>query len=72
MKGKTYAKEQADKYTKANYHQPSDEYSPDWDLTGAVEDAQLYFSLGQTLANEAIYPQWKEGSEFRLARKIKD
>ena len=72
LKGKAYAKEQGDKYTKANYHQPSDEYSPDWDLTGAVEDAQLYFSLGQKLADEAIYPQWKEGSEFRLARKIKD
>lgn len=72
LKGKQYAKEQADKYTKANYHQPSDEYSPDWDLTGAVEDAQLYYSLGQRLANEALYPQWKEGSEFRLARKIKN
>lgn len=72
INGKAYAKAKADEYTKANYHQPSDEYSDDWDLTGAVEDAQLYFSLGQKLANEKIYPQWKEGSEFRLARKIKD
>jgi len=70
--GKEYAQQKANEYTKANYHQPSDEYSDDWDLTGAVEDAQLYYSLGYKLANEKIYPQWKEGSEFRLARKIKD
>jgi len=71
-KGKEYAKQKAEEYTKANYHQPSDEYSDDWDLTGAVEDAQLYFNLGQRLANEKIYPQWKDGSEFQAARKIKN
>ena len=70
--GKAYALEKADGYTKANYHQPSDEYSDDWDLTGAVEDAQLYYNLGFRLANEDLYPQWKEGSEFRNARKLKD
>ena len=70
--GKEYAKQKAEEYTKANYHQPSDEYSDDWDLTGAVEDAQLYFNLGQRLANEKIYPQWKEGSEFRAARSLKN
>jgi len=70
--GKEYALEKTEAYTKANYHQPSDEYSDDWDLTGAVEDAQLYYNLGFRLANEEIYPQWKEGSEFRNARKLKN
>lgn len=71
-KGKEYAKKKSEEYTKANYHQPSDEYTADWDLSGAVEDAQLYFNLGNRLATEAIYPQWKDGSEFKAARKLKN
>ena len=72
LNGKEYAKNKVKEYTQANYHQPSDEYSDDWDLTGAIEDAQLYYNLGHRLAEEAIYPQWKEGSEFRNARKLKN
>jgi len=41
-------------------------------LKGAVEDAQLFFNVGLRLANEKLYPQWKEGSEFKNARELKD
>jgi Zn-dependent M28 family amino/carboxypeptidase len=71
-KGVAYAKGKSEEYTSVNYHQPSDEYSEDWDLSGAIEDAQLYLNMGLRIANEDIYPQWKEGSEFKRKRKLID
>jgi len=50
------------------YHNACDEYAEDWDLSGAVEDLQLYFALGHQLAMSNQYPNWKEGSEFKLVR----
>ena len=65
--------EKKKEFTTTNYHQPSDQYSKgDWDLQGAVEDAQLFFNVGLRLANEKLYPQWKDGSEFKSAREMKD
>ncbi|HPA39924.1 MAG TPA: peptidase M20, partial [Phenylobacterium sp.] len=50
------------------YHQPADEYSPDWNLTGAAQDAALLFDFGQQLANSTTWPEWKAGSEFKAER----
>ncbi len=72
-KGKEYAMEQKEKYTSTNYHQPSDEYNAEeWDLGGILQDAQLFFNIGQRLANEETWPEWKEGSEFKAKRELKD
>jgi len=71
-KGKDYAMSKRKEFTTTNYHQPSDHYTADWDLEGAVEDAQLFFNVGLKLANEKIYPKWKEGSEFKSIRKIRN
>ena len=35
-----YGKKKRDEYTNNDYHKPSDEVKPDWDLTGAAEDAE--------------------------------
>ncbi len=68
-KGKDYVKEMKENYVSTNYHRPSDHYVPDeWDLTGMVQDAQLYFNVGKRLAGENTFPKWKEGSEFKAAR----
>ncbi|HEX6737093.1 MAG TPA: M28 family peptidase, partial [Vicinamibacteria bacterium] len=64
-----WGKEQKDKYEEKDYHQPSDELRPDWDFSGAVEDAQLYFYLGLKVANANDMPTWKPGDEFEGARK---
>lgn len=56
-------------YTEQHYHQPSDELRPDWDLSGAVEDLQLYFSVGLTVANADRFPEWKPGTEFKAKRE---
>ncbi len=66
-----WGKEQVEYYERHDYHQPSDVYpaSPaSWDLTGAVEDAQLQFLIGRRIANEATLPTWNHGDEFERAR----
>ena len=63
-----WGKEQVDHYTEVNYHQPSDEYDPGWNLDGMVTDAQLGFWVGLALANADEMPSWNEGDEFEAAR----
>jgi hypothetical protein len=57
------------KYEETDYHQPSDELRPDWDLSGAVEDAQLLFYLGVKVAEGKNMPSWNAGDEFEAVRK---
>lgn len=64
-----WGKQQREKYEAKDYHQPSDELRDDWDLSGAVEDAQLMFYLGFKVANAPRLPAWKPGDEFEAARK---
>src|SRR4029079_6286952 len=40
-KDEAFSKKKRDEYTNNDYHKVSDEVKPDWDLTGAVDDAQL-------------------------------
>jgi len=57
-----------DEYRENRYHQPSDEYSPDWDLTGGIDDLHLFFRVGYELASSEAFPDWKEGTEFKALR----
>jgi Zn-dependent M28 family amino/carboxypeptidase len=56
-------------FTARCYHQPCDEWSADWDLRGAAQDASLAWRIGRALANSRAWPQWREGSEFRAVRE---
>jgi len=56
-------------YTENNYHKPSDEYDPGWDLSGAAQDLELLFEVGRRVANGEGYPQWKSGTEFKALRE---
>src|SRR5260221_142111 len=58
-----------DDFTAHDYHQPSDEVKPDWDLSGAAQDLALLLRVGRTLADGDRWPEWKEGSEFRARRE---
>ena len=55
-------------YVADRYHQPADEYSPDWNFDGAVQDGEILFDLGEKLANSDEWPSWKPGSEFKAER----
>ncbi|MBW4330621.1 M28 family peptidase [Stakelama sp. CBK3Z-3] len=69
VKGGKEAGEAADKdYTDNRYHKPQDEYDPDWDWSGALQDLQIYYRLGRELAEGDAWPNWYEGSEFRKIR----
>jgi Zn-dependent M28 family amino/carboxypeptidase len=63
-----YGETKRDEYTANDYHKPSDEVKPDWDLSGAVEDTQLLFEIGYRVAQGDRYPEWKPGTEFKARR----
>jgi Zn-dependent M28 family amino/carboxypeptidase len=56
-------------YTAKRYHQPDDEFSPNWDYSGMVQDAQLLHRAGYALANSADWPEWAADAEFRSVRE---
>ncbi len=64
-----YGLQKEEEYTKLHYHRPSDEYSNDWNMDGALDDLQLLFMVGSRIANEDQWPGWKPGSEFEKIRK---
>ncbi len=64
-----YGEQKRQEYTTNDYHKPSDEIKPEWDLTGAVEDAQLLFRVGYEVAQGAQWPEWKPGTEFKARRE---
>jgi Zn-dependent M28 family amino/carboxypeptidase len=68
-RGKEYGKQLQDDYTANYYHKPNEEYDPArWNLDGAVDDVQLLYNVGRSLANSDKWPSWKEGSEFKAIR----
>ena len=67
-KDEAFSKSKRDEYTATDYHKPSDEIKSDWDLSGAVEDAQLMFMVGYSVANTDRFPEWKAGNEFKAKR----
>jgi Zn-dependent M28 family amino/carboxypeptidase len=67
-KGAEWAKAQAAEFTALHYHKPSDEFRPGTDLRGGLQDLELLFDIGSTLAGEKRFPNWYATSEFRAAR----
>ena len=55
-------------YIEHRYHKPQDEYNPNWDWSGAVQDLTLYYQLGRELADGDQWPNWYQGTEFRAIR----
>jgi Zn-dependent M28 family amino/carboxypeptidase len=66
-----WGRQQQEEYERKHYHQPSDKYPPApgrWDLSGAVEDAQLQLVVGLRIADAPELPRWNRGAEFEKAR----
>ncbi len=64
-----WGKEQLDEWVEKTYHQPSDEYNEQWDLSGALEDLELLMNVTLSVANQPELPQWTPGDEFEAARR---
>jgi Zn-dependent M28 family amino/carboxypeptidase len=53
-----------DDYRTKRYHQPTDEWSDDWDLRGPVETMQVAHAVGARIANSDAWPTWHKDNEF--------
>jgi Zn-dependent M28 family amino/carboxypeptidase len=60
--------QQQEDYTEHRYHQPSDEYSSDFDLRGAVQLSNLVLDFATQIANATTLPQWNRDAEFASIR----
>jgi len=67
--GEQWTLARRDEYTAERYHKPTDEYDPEWDLSGAVNDLRILFDIGFRLSNETTFPNWRVGNEFRARRE---
>jgi len=68
-RGPAWGKAQIDDYFARRYRQTSDQYSPDWDVGGAVADLMLDYHVGLRVANSRRFPRWYPNSEFRTAHR---
>jgi Zn-dependent M28 family amino/carboxypeptidase len=68
-KAPDFGQARRNEYTSNDYHKPSDQVKPEWDLSGAVEDVRLLFQVGYRVANGERWPEWKPGTEFRARRE---
>lgn len=67
--GKEKTQQKIDEYWRKIYHKQSDNFYPETDnLDGLCQDAQLFYSVGNRLANESTFPKWNKQSEFYVAR----
>ncbi len=64
-----WGKQQTDAWTDHDYHAPSDQLEPTWDLSGAVADLGLLYQVGRRVADGDTWPAWKDGTEFKSARE---
>jgi len=67
--GRAWGQNQHDAFTANDYHKPSDEYSSDWDLSGAAENVLLMYAIGSRLAASRDFPAWSDGNEFKAIRE---
>jgi Zn-dependent M28 family amino/carboxypeptidase len=56
-------------FTTNCYHQTCDSWSPNWDLRGAAQEAELFYAIGSRLANDREWPKWNPQSEFAKVRQ---
>lgn len=68
-KPKDFGEQKYKEYNEKHYHQPSDEFNPDWDYSGAKQIARLGIYLGWRVAELPGMTGWKSGDEFEKARK---
>jgi Zn-dependent M28 family amino/carboxypeptidase len=54
-----YGDQKRREYITNDYHKPTDQVKPDWDLTGAVEDLQVLLEVGYRVAQTPERPVWR-------------
>lgn len=62
-----YSKMVQDDYA-GRYHTPEDVITDMWNYEGMYRDIELFYRIGEDLANSRAFPNWREGNEFRSIR----
>ncbi|PYP81658.1 MAG: peptidase M28 [Gemmatimonadetes bacterium] len=63
-KPKGFGAQWLEEYNDKRYHQPSDEYRPDFDLRGSVQLGEIVHRFARRLADAPSMPTWNAGAEF--------
>lgn len=66
--GRAAGQKLAADYRANRYHGPQDEYDPNWNWGGVMQDLQLFYRIGRSLAESKSWPNWMPGDEFRAIR----
>ena len=64
-----WGRAQDEDFTAHHYHQPSDEYHPDWDFRGDAKLARFGFVLGWLASEQPHSIEWQPNDEFAVPRK---
>jgi Zn-dependent M28 family amino/carboxypeptidase len=56
-------------YNSTDYHQPSDEFDPAWDFSGAADDMRFLAELAWRISQQQEMPRYNEGDQFANVRK---
>jgi Zn-dependent M28 family amino/carboxypeptidase len=66
---KEWGEEQFKAYNTANYHQPSDEYSDNWNFKGMIQSAEIALAIGRRVADMNEMPRFNPDDEFAKAQQ---
>jgi Zn-dependent M28 family amino/carboxypeptidase len=66
--GSAAGRKASEAYTADRYHKPADEFDPNWNLEGVMQDLDTLYQVGRTLADGNAWPNWRAGNPFRAAR----
>lgn len=67
--GSAAGRKASEDYTANRYHKPADEFDPNWNLEGTMQDLDTLYQVGRTVADGDSWPQWREGNPFRAVRE---
>jgi Zn-dependent M28 family amino/carboxypeptidase len=59
-----YGDQKRREYISNDYHKPTDQVKPDWDLSGAVEDLQVLVEVGYRVAQTPARPVWRDRAPY--------
>jgi Zn-dependent M28 family amino/carboxypeptidase len=63
--GREWALKESERWINENYHKPSDNYDPEWNFDGMLDDIKIYFQTGYELSMTSYFPQWSPGFKLR-------
>ena len=66
---KGWGQQQFDAYNTAHYHQPSDEFSADWDFSGIIQETDIALAIGRRIADMQEMPRFNPNDEFSKAQQ---